>query len=307
LALSATLDRYGDPVGTKKLYDFFGTKCIEYSLKEAIQQGKLTSYNYYPVLVNLTIDELDSYKELTNKIIQMHFLDDGELFEMPDALKRLLLKRARIIAGAQNKVIELKKIMEKYKKQNNMLIYCGAVKYGQYDYDKANEDKRQMEVVIDMLNKEYSMKLSKFTSEEDAIQRQNLIRAFKNEEIQALVAIKCLDEGMNIPAIKTAFILASSTNPKEYIQRRGRVLRKYEGKQFAEIYDFITISRPLDEASSCSEIEKRMEQGLVLKELNRLTDFAYLSNNPTYSNKIKEEIINAYDLSKIVGGKEFEY
>ena len=110
---------------------------------------------------------------------------------------------------------------------------------------------------------------SKFTSEDDSEEREALKTAFKNEEIQALVAIKCLDEGMNIPAIKTAFILASSTNPKEYIQRRGRVLRKFPGKQYAEIYDFITISRPLDELNRLSKEDKELEISLANKELTR--------------------------------------
>lgn len=90
------------------------------------------------------------------------------------------------------------------------------------------------------------MKVSQFTSNESVEERAVLKREFaKGDTLQALIAIKCLDEGVNIPSIKTAFILASTTNPKEYIQRRGRVLRLSEGKEYAEIYDFITLPRPL--------------------------------------------------------------
>ena len=117
-----------------------------------------------------------------------------------------------------------------------------------------------------------------------------------------MVAIKCLDEGMNIPAIKTAFILASSTNPKEYIQRRGRVLRKFPGKQYAEIYDFITISRPLDELNRLSKEDKELEISLANKELTRLIDFANLSDNPQYSNKIIDDIRKAYSIDIIGEG-----
>lgn len=144
--------------------------------------------------------------------------------------------------------------------------------------------------------------MSKFTSEEDSEEREALKTAFKNEEIQALVAIKCLDEGMNIPAIKTAFILASSTNPKEYIQRRGRVLRKFPGKQYAEIYDFITISRPLDELNRLSKEDKELEISLANKELTRLIDFANLSDNPQHSNKIIDDIRKAYSIDIIGEG-----
>ena len=129
--------------------------------------------------------------------------------------------------------------------------------------------------------------------------RRNILSAYKNKELQALVAIKCLDEGMNVPAIKTAFILASSTNPKEYIQRRGRVLRKSEGKDFAVIYDFITIPRSLDEAMALPAIYKQQELSLIKKELYRLEDFAKLSENIYDSINARDSIKEAYDIDFI--------
>ena len=63
LALSATLDRHRDDEGTAILYDFFGKKCIEYSLEKAIAEDKLTKYKYYPILVYLTEDELQQYEQ----------------------------------------------------------------------------------------------------------------------------------------------------------------------------------------------------------------------------------------------------
>ena len=121
------------------------------------------------------------------------------------------------------------------------------------------------------------------------------------------MAIKCLDEGMNIPAIKTAFILASSTNPKEYIQRRGRVLRRSEGKKFATIYDFITIPRRLDEVKNITSSLKEMEVGLVKRELIRLIDFSNLSKNPSYSNELIDKIKSAYDINTINDTEVNEY
>lgn len=148
----------------------------------------------------------------------------------------------------------------------------------------------------------------KFTSEETTEEREDIISSFKNQEIQGLVAIKCLDEGMNIPAIKTAFILASSTNPKEYIQRRGRVLRKSPGKKYSEIYDFITISRPIEELIKLSYEDKKYEVSLALKELDRVKDFARLSLNPSDSNEIIDKIKQAYDLDIITvrGVEDYE-
>ncbi len=302
LALSATLERYGDEEGTNKLLNFFGEKCITYSLGRAIKEDKLTKYKYYPILVELNEDELGEYVELTKKIKQFKYKSSENMKQIPDALKKLLLRRARIIAGAKNKINKLIEIIEPYKDVNNMLVYCGAVKYGEDGYEDSIEEKRQIKLVIERLKKDLGMIVSKFTSEEDSEEREALKAAFKNEQIQALIAIKCLDEGMNIPAIKTAFILASSTNPKEYIQRRGRVLRKFPGKQYAEIYDFITISRPLSELNRLTKEDKELEISLAKKELVRLIDFANLSDNPQHSNKIIDEIRKAYSIDTIGEG-----
>ena len=117
-----------------------------------------------------------------------------------------------------------------------------------YKEGKAHiEDIRQIDLVADMLGNDFGMRVSKFTSEEDAAERERIKADFDaGDHLQAVVAIRCLDEGVNIPSIKTAFIMASSTNPKEYVQRRGRVLRLFKGKKFAVIYDFITLPFALD-------------------------------------------------------------
>ncbi len=304
LALSATLERHRDEHGTNLLYNFFGEKCIEYPLERAIIEDKLTKYKYHPVVVSLTEDEYEQYKDLTIKIRSYHA--SNELSNIPDSLKKLLVKRARLVAGAENKIDILKETIKKHKDENNMLVYCGAVKYYELNDDK--DDTKQIDLVHKMLNKELGIVSTKFTSDEDTNQRKEIIRAFKNEEIQALVAIKCLDEGVNIPAIKTAFILASSTNPKEYIQRRGRVLRKYPGKQYAEIYDFITLPRPINDVYGISEEEKNIDKTLVKKELLRIIDFAKLSINPSDSNELEDEIKRSYNLDtiNIEGVNEYE-
>ncbi|CVH75676.1 type I restriction enzyme EcoKI subunit R [Clostridiales bacterium CHKCI006] len=296
LALSATLDRYGDPIGTKKLYEFFGEKCIEYDLARAMREKKLTPYKYFPVVVSLTELEWDRYIELSKKIKKFKYNHENE---MPEGLKRLLIARARIVSGAVNKIDKLKELMINYKHDYDMLVYCGAVRYGQYDYGNCLDEKKQIELVTKMLTEDLDMVVSKFTAEEDTDTRMRLISAFRDHEIQALVAIKCLDEGMNIPAIKTCFILASSTNPKEYIQRRGRVLRKSEGKKYAEIYDFITLPMELSKASSISSPFHDIEVQLVKREFERLKDFANLSSNPSFSNDVIDQIKNAYDLDVI--------
>ena len=142
------------------------------------------------------------------------------------------------------------------------------------------------------------MKVAKFTSEEDIKQRQNIKNLFsKGDILQVLVAIKCLDEGFNIPEIRTAFILASTTNPKEYIQRRGRVLRLAEGKKYAEIYDFITLPRPLEETYNLTAAEQKYEQGLVKREFERMKEFNRMAINCVENNKnLIWELIDSYKL-----------
>lgn len=299
LALSATLERAGDIEGTQALYDFFGNKCIEYKLERAIIEGKLTPYYYYPVEVYLTDDERDEYITLTKRIGSL--MTDKN--KNNDAIKSLLIKRARIIAGASNKIEVLLKNIDKYKTDNNMLIYCGAVRYGEEGYDNAVSEKRQIEIVLSELQQK-GIVASKFTSEEDTKTRHNIFTAFKEQNIQALVAIKCLDEGMNIPAIKTAFIMASSTNPKEYIQRRGRVLRKYPGKDFAEIYDFITLPYNPVNIPSLSSEQKKIVSSLVVKELKRMIDFSSLSQNTAYSNNLKDFIMSSYEIDLVKDGDD---
>lgn len=300
LALSATLERYGDEKGTQRLLDFFGEKCITYTLERAIQEQKLTPYKYYPILVSLNVKESESYEYLTNKIrkIMTHFNEDVD--DIPEEVKKLLIKRARLVAGAENKVNALKNVLMNYKDENNLLVYCGAVKYGQYGYNECSDEKKQIQIVSEMMTQDLKMKVSRFTAEESTEERRAIIEMYKNEDIQALVAIKCLDEGMNVPTIKTAFILASSTNPKEYIQRRGRVLRKSKGKIFAKIYDFVTLPRSL-EAARTGMIDKDNDLGLVRRELARVIDFANLSSNPSYSNEIINSIYDAFDIDVIQG------
>lgn len=305
LALSATLDRYGDEEGTQALYDYFGNKCIEYPLERAIQEGKLTPYYYYPKTVYLTDDEHDRYLELSKKISkQCHKNEHGE-FEVTEIGKKLLIERARLVAGASNKVNLLKELMVKHKNDSQILVYCGATRNYNPNLDESETDEdgeRQIVSVSKMLGLELGMKVTHFTSSESAKERELIKKQFANADpYQAIVAIKCLDEGVNIPSIRTAFILASSTNPKEYIQRRGRVLRKAPNKPFAVIYDFVTLPVPLNEVSTGSN-DYLMDLSLVNKEINRMKEFGRISENPSDTDKLVKEIITTYGLNLINEG-----
>lgn len=307
LALSATLERHHDDEGTQKLKDYFGNKCIEYPLSRAIKEDKLTPYYYYPIPIYLDDDELEAYNELTEKIIKI--LQNSKKDEpMPKLAETLLIKRARIIAGARNKLKALYEIIkEQYVTENQILIYCGAttVENSSYIEGKVDEDeKRQIEIVVDMLGNNLGMRVSKFTSEENAAEREMIKENFADGTmLQALVAIRCLDEGVNIPGIRTAFILASSTNPKEYIQRRGRVLRKAPNKPFAKIYDFITLPRNIDEPMYSNNY-LNSEYSLIRREYERMEDFASLAENSSEVTKLQDKINDFYKLYYI-GGNDY--
>ena len=295
LALSATLDRFGDEEGTEALYNFFGEKCIEYTLERAIKEKKLTPYKYYPIIINFTEEERDKYNAFTDEMKENIIQDEKGNIKLNEYGKFLAIQRARIIAGANNKLNILKEKILPYKDDKYILVYCGATTILKENSDSSEtneQDIRQIDEVIRILGNEFDMSVSPFTSNESVEDRERIKEDFKNGEyLQALVAIKCLDEGVNIPNIKTAFILASTTNPKEYIQRRGRVLRLAKGKVFAEIYDFITLPRELETVPYIDPYLIEKEKGLVKRELARIKEFGRLALNKFESdlliNKLK--------------------
>lgn len=309
LALSATIERHGDEDGTRRIYEYFGSKCIEYTLKQAIDNDMLTKYYYYPIVVSLDEDELEQYITLTEKLsasLAKH--SSKKKIELTSYEKTLLIKRSRIVAGAKGKIDALRSEISQYKNQANILVYCGATAYVDEKTVKADENEtRQIEKVVDMLGNEFNMKVSPFTSEQNAAEREQIKIAFQNGDLlQALVAIRCLDEGVNIPSIKTAFILASSTNPKEYIQRRGRVLRKYPGKTKAIIYDFITLPIPLDEVEQHNDVVVQSVSGLAKREITRMLDFASIAENPMVVDSLISEIREKYNISLVEEGETFD-
>ena len=281
LALSATIDRHNDETGTTALTDYFGEKCIEYSLKEAIENQMLTRYFYYPVLTYLDEDELEEYINLTHQLATAISKKGGKIV-LSEYAKQLLIKRARVVAGTRGKLPELKKQIEPFKDDKHLLVYCGATTIKEADADELDFGTRQIDLVTSMLGNDMGMRVGRFTSQESSQERAQIRAAFaEGDMLQALVAIKCLDEGVNIPSIKTAFILASSTNPKEYIQRRGRVLRKFPGKDYAVIFDFITLPFPVDEIGFQSQEIINSTKGLVKREIIRMLDFAEIAENPS--------------------------
>ncbi|BAZ50832.1 helicase domain-containing protein [Nostoc sp. NIES-4103] len=275
LALSATPERYFDDGGTQSLFDYFGPVLQpEFTLSHAIACGALVHYLYYPILVELTEAESIAYLKLTKRIgrsLLYRERENGESgnFEDNEDLKPLLMQRARLIGAAENKLIALRDLMATRKDTTHTLFYCsdGSQEVGQ------RSSLRQLKAVAKILGGELGYKVSTYTAQTPLQEREILRRQFESGELQGLVAIRCLDEGVDIPAIQTAVILSSSGNPRQFIQRRGRVLRPHPGKERATIFDMIVLPPDLDRET----IE--VERNLLRKELRRFVEFADLADN----------------------------
>jgi len=270
LGLSATPDRHHDEQGTKALENYFGERIIEFTLEDAINNGFLSEYFYYPVQVNLTDSEMQEYRELSIQIAQEYHHDSLKNNDGPsDKMNKLLLKRSRLLSKAENKLPALCEILRQYKESSYNLIYCG---------DSIVDDIKYVDKTIKAIGNELKMKVAKYTSTENKYERRILLDQFSSGELQALVAIKCLDEGVDIPKTQNAFILSSSTNPREYIQRRGRVLRRSPGKKYAFIYDFIIVP-DIDSMSGLDSTSFNNERRILKRELERVNEFAVLALN----------------------------
>jgi DNA phosphorothioation system restriction enzyme len=275
LALSATPERYFDDYGTQSLFDYFGSVLQpEFNLKDAIAQGALVHYLYYPILVELTETESMAYLKLTKKIGRSLLYRERENgaarnFEDNEDLKPLLMQRARLIGTAENKLTALRELMETRRESTHTLFYCsdGSQETGQ------RSSLRQLKAVAKILGVDLGYRVSTYTAHTSLKERETLRRQFESGELQGLVAIRCLDEGVDIPAIQTAVILSSSGNPRQFIQRRGRVLRPHIGKERATIFDMIVLPPDLDRET----IE--IERNLLKKELRRFVEFADLADN----------------------------
>lgn len=269
LALSATPERYFDEQGTEALFDYFGSVLEpEFTLKDAIDQKALVHYLYYPILVELTEAEADVYADLTTKIGRVMAI--GGAGEDNEALTALLMQRSRLIGAAANKLEALRELMRSRLDSTHTLFYCGD---GSVEDDVTEESQRQLEAVVRILGHELNYRVNTYTAETTLEEREDLRQQFETGELQGLVAIRCLDEGVDIPATRTAVILASSGNPRQFIQRRGRVLRPHPHKQRAEIFDMIVLPPDL------GRVNLDMERNLLQRELQRFIEFADLADN----------------------------
>jgi DNA phosphorothioation system restriction enzyme len=275
LGLSATPERHHDAEGSQAIFDYFGKPVFEFGIADAIKQGVLVPYTYHPVVVQLTEPEAAEYIELTEKILRLFpgQADDS----ISEALKTLLIKRARLLASAANKLPALAKILKSLKEPlERAIVYCGD---GSVECPLTEELDRQITVVTRMMGDELGLRIRRFTCQESGEEREAIIADLKDRDLNAVVAIRCLDEGIDIPDVRIGFLLASSTNPRQFIQRRGRLLRRSEetGKKRAVIYDFIV--EPPDFGGKLDDKAFNLERRFFERELQRILEFCGTAEN----------------------------
>ncbi len=281
LGLSATPQRWYDDEGTKALTEYFSNGVVfEYGLEEAIKNGYLAEYYYVPHVVELTEEEQEEYLALSRSIGKRLASASGDIGDADsqedETLKQLLFKRARLVGSAENKIPLLKQLLIETGLEDihHTLVYSGDGTIA----GESDETVRQLEAITDLLGNDLGLKIHQFTYEENQQKRERLLNEFEVGELQALVAIRCLDEGVDVPATQTAFILASSSNPRQFIQRRGRILRTHPGKDHAIIHDFI-VAPPTKVRKSGENSIFSLERNLVQKELQRVSTFAESARN----------------------------
>lgn len=308
IGLSATPERQFDDVGNKRIFHFFGADekyTYEYSMAEAIENGVLCRYFYYPHLVSLTSEEMEKYSDYSVKISKYFNYNSGTFDKTDDVLMALLLARKRIIHKATNKIATFNDIIRKRFEENGSLAYTlvyvpegnkpDILSSDMFDNRDTIEDDDETQHLIDQytkavcdINKYVTVK--KFTG--DTKDRDAILADFASGKLQVLTSMKCLDEGVDVPRSEMAIFCASTGNPRQFIQRRGRVLRTHKDKKYAYLHDLVVIPKVMESSPSF-----RMEQMLLLNELKRVNNFAQLSENPSFALTELLDVMNYYGLN----------
>lgn len=278
IGLSATPERIYDDVGSEKLYEFFNSRppayTYRYTMRQAIADGILCHYDYFPIFIQLTNEEMDEYERISAQL--RRFIDPETGKYKPEADK-LLLKRKRIIHKAQNKKVAISYLLEDLKLKRKLDYTFVFVPEG-YEPDYSENDSYDIEKddihIIDeyaQMFKEHGYSYHKYISGLD--DAPSILQGFANGDIQILLSMKCLDEGVDIPRAEHAIFCSSTGNPRQFVQRRGRVLRKSKDKEKAKIWDLIVTPPDID--NSTSDVERNMFIG----EVKRIVNFAALADN----------------------------
>ena len=289
LGLSATpfrsdedeIDSPFPDLAKERILNYFGEIVDKYTLEDAICDGVLCEYTYHIIPVRLTEEEQELFDQYSLDIAKLMIIQQssGLDSQQRSRLTALCGQRSMLLGSASEKFIQLKKLAFEIPQdeRTHTLFYCGA---GKVQGDTNTEDEKVIERASAILN-DAGWRTSRFTSEQNANERKIRMEQFEAEVLDGLVSIRVLDEGVDVPVCKRAVIMASTRNPRQYVQRRGRVLRKSVGKEVAEIYDFVVLPNNCSISSS--------SRSLLDAELERVDDFCLLAVNKfDVENKIRE-------------------
>ena len=271
IGLSATPERYYDEEGTEELLDYFEGTVFRFTLGEAIPEY-LTPYEYHPVVVELTADERREYEEMTSRLVAA---SEAEEVDDETALQ-LANKRAEVVKAAESKYGALREVLDDFEATADLLVYTNH---------------EQIDRVQEILNDEDLVQRKITYEQDDAELRQEIIDDFAEGEYQAIVAMRVLDEGMDVPPARRAILMSNSGNPMQYVQRRGRVLRRHPGKDRAVIYDLIVVPS-LDPPADV----RKTERNIVRTELDRVDEFVDHAINADQARLELNPLRLAYDL-----------
>lgn len=269
LALSATPERWLDDEGTDALLSYFGKVVFEVSLSEAINTyHALCPYNYHPRLVELDSAEAALYVALTSKIAKCFAAGQTVHDNDPASqLGRWLRERSNVLGHAAGKLAFLRRDLSERSGSWYQLVYCAE---GHRPTDSAS----QIDDAMRLIGRDLGLSAQRYVSETPRRERQELLRRFgAGDDLRVLVSMRCLDEGVDIPDARVGYLLASSSNPRQFVQRRGRLLRRSLGKERADIMDYLAVP------PSGTPLNSELERSLLIRELQRANEFGRLSEN----------------------------
>ena len=300
IGLSATPEHYLDEERNERLAEFYSEIVSRYTLRQAIENKVLTPYMYYPHLVALTDAEAEEFVSLSEQIGRiLARQNNASAFGGNTHVTALLMRRARTVGSAANKLPALEGVVEGVTAIPHSLFYCGDGTVETDEEDKENRDQstqmgqRQVEAISSLLHRK-GWDVSRFTSRESRKDRESILENFRLGIIDAMVAIRCLDEGIDVPACSIAYILASSRDPRQFVQRRGRILRRSPGKDLATIHDFIVV------LPKGQEEESGYAKRLIKSELERVAEFSSLSQNRAEAYEVLAPTLREYDLEHMI-------
>lgn len=294
IGLSATPKRVYDTEGTLAIEEFFNDTApytYNFGMEEALKAGFLTEYKYHPIIVELNENELEEYISISKKLLKYFDFKKG-VFKKDKIVEILLLKRKNIIHKANNKIKKFRIILKELEQIAKLKYVFTYIPEG---YATRNETQNQERLLNKFLEAGAetikNLKMNSYTSEDDNL--DEILKGFSNGKIDLLFAMKMLDEGVDIPRAEVGIFCSSTGNPRQFIQRRGRLLRKHKDKAYSTIYDMVVIPH----LNSNPDAYFNMERNLVKNELRRVAYFASLSMNYYDSRDNLTNVCNKYNLN----------